>query len=248
MWVCCVCWSRTVLVQDAGDEAVVEVGERDDGVDLEAAARLDVEGDVGRAAVQADAHRLQLLLEQPPLHRALRRVQHHDDQVRRARHRNHLPAAALALARTLNDARQIQQLNVCTAVLYDTGDARQSGELVGRDGRLGLGELRQDRGLAHGGEADERDARVAVLLHLEAVAAALALAGGLQQHRAVAGELRLEQAEVMLRRLVLLRASHLVLDLLQPHPSGAPKGGPRAHLNLLKDTHLVHTPPDYSTN
>ena len=68
---------------------------------------------------------------------------------------------------------------------------------------LGAGQLREQARLADRGEADERDAAVAVLLNVEALAGA-ALGGRLLQLRAQLGEARLELAQVVLGRLFLV--------------------------------------------
>ena len=77
----------------------------------------DLEGDVGRAAVEADAHRVQLLFQQLALALALGRVQHKENQIGGAGHGNHLLAAPFALRRAFDDTRQVQQLDVGPVVL-----------------------------------------------------------------------------------------------------------------------------------
>ena len=92
--------------------------------------------------------------------------------------------------------------------------AGQRGELVGCRHGLCASELGEHGGLAHGGEANERHARVAHLLHVKARACRAAGAGALQELRAQLGKLGLELPQVVLGGLVALRARHLRLQLL----------------------------------
>uniref|UniRef100_A0A182U889 Uncharacterized protein n=1 Tax=Anopheles melas TaxID=34690 RepID=A0A182U889_9DIPT len=88
----------------------VAPGQRAGRVKADPAPLLDLEVDVGPALVQPQPDRLQLVLEQIPVHVRFGRVQHHQHQIGGARDRYHLPAATLALGRPLDDAGQIEQL------------------------------------------------------------------------------------------------------------------------------------------
>jgi len=114
----------------------------------------------------------------------LGRVEHDHDEVAALGHADDLAAAALALRRALDDAGQVEQLDLRAAVQDVARDARERRELVRRGARLGARQLGQQRALARRREADERAARVAGLAHVEADALALARRAALQQLRA----------------------------------------------------------------
>uniref|UniRef100_A0A8W7Q3G9 Uncharacterized protein n=1 Tax=Anopheles coluzzii TaxID=1518534 RepID=A0A8W7Q3G9_ANOCL len=175
----------------------VAPGQRAGRVKADATPLLDLEVDVGLALVQPQPDRLQLVLEQIPVHVRLGRVQHHQHQIGGARHRYHLPTATLALGRPLDDAGQIEQLYVGALVLDHARDAGERGELVVGRLALRLGQRGQQRRLADGREADQGDACVARLEHIEPVAL-LALLRRLEQLRPVLGELRLQQSQMVL--------------------------------------------------
>eukprot|EP00160_Parvularia_atlantis_P021656 Unigene9472_Nuclearia_a/m.28918 Unigene9472_Nuclearia_a/g.28918 ORF Unigene9472_Nuclearia_a/g.28918 Unigene9472_Nuclearia_a/m.28918 type:complete len:389 (-) Unigene9472_Nuclearia_a:1-1167(-) len=202
-----------VLVQDHVDHLLVQVRELDRRVERDAAALLDLEVDVGWPRVEPDADVVQLLCQKLALDLALARVNHHQHHVGRARGRDDLAAAALALRGALDNAGQVEQLDLGAVVLDLARDARQRRKLVARRDALRARDLGQQRRLAHGREADERHARVAALHHVEALALLPGRLGRLEQLLAQLGDARFEQAEVVLGRLVLLRAGHLGLDV-----------------------------------
>uniref|UniRef100_A0A182IKF5 Uncharacterized protein n=1 Tax=Anopheles atroparvus TaxID=41427 RepID=A0A182IKF5_ANOAO len=114
--------------------------------------------------------RLQLVLEQVPVDVRFGGVEHHQHQVGRTGHRNHLPTATLALGGPLDDTGQIEQLYVGTLVLDHTRDAGERRELVVGRFALGFGERRQQRRLADRRKPDQGDTGIARLEHIEAFA------------------------------------------------------------------------------
>ncbi|KAJ8530370.1 hypothetical protein ON010_g14542 [Phytophthora cinnamomi] len=204
-----------VLVQDLVDRVGVQLALRDRGLEVDAAALLAAEDHVGRLLVEADAEALELELDELLVRGGLHGVQHDEDDVARARRADDLSAAAFAVLGALDDAGQVEDLDARAAVVERAGDGRERRELVGR--RLGEGarELREQRGLAHGREAHEPHARVAGLVHVEALACAAAarLGAGVRHLAPQLGDLGLEQAQVLHGGLVLLRARVLGLQL-----------------------------------
>ena len=63
-------------------------------------------------------------------------VEHHHHEVRGLGHGDHLPPSPLALAGSLYDPGQVQQLYARVLVVNHAGDARERGELVRRRLRL----------------------------------------------------------------------------------------------------------------
>lgn len=57
---------------------------------------------------------------------------------------NDLTSTALALGGTLNDTRQIENLNLSAAILQHTGNRCQGGESIGSNLALRLGDLGQE--------------------------------------------------------------------------------------------------------
>mmetsp|Transcript_34071 Transcript_34071/g.83512 ORF Transcript_34071/g.83512 Transcript_34071/m.83512 type:complete len:385 (+) Transcript_34071:313-1467(+) len=178
-----------VLRQHLEDGALGHLGQpaRHRVVDLGAALVLGLDVDARRGLVQPQPHRLQLP-RQNLLVRVLRvggftlgGVQDHQNQVAGLGHRDHLPPAAFALGGALDDPGQVQQLDLGAAVPDHAGHARQRGELVRGHLGEGAGELVEERGLAHGGEAHQAHAAVASLGHVEPLPLGPALARGLDQ-------------------------------------------------------------------
>jgi hypothetical protein len=183
-----------VLLQDPLTETLIHAPrQRDRRVECDPARLFLLEVDPRGPAVEAHPHGLELPREDGAVRGGSRRVQDHQQQVGRLAHGDDLPAAPLAVGGALDDAGQVEQLDLGVVVADDARDARERRELVGR--RLGgrSGQDGQQGGLADRGEADERDAAVAVLLHLEAVARAAAGAlGGLLQLRSELCQLGLQ--------------------------------------------------------
>src|SRR5262245_28270684 len=78
-----------------------------------------------RLPVKSYAHGLELCLEESSLLGFFRGVQHHQDEMACLGSRYHLPAAALSFCGALDDPGQVQELNLCPAVLENAGDGRQ---------------------------------------------------------------------------------------------------------------------------
>jgi hypothetical protein len=116
--------------------------------------------------------------------------------------RDDLASATTALRGALDDPGQVEELDARALVLDHARDRGERGELVCGGLGLGVRGLGEERALADGGEADQRDARVAGLADVEPDAGGPGLGRGLEQLRAVAGELGLEQPEVVLGRLL----------------------------------------------
>jgi len=167
-------------------------------------------------SLESDAEALELALDDALVRHGLARVEHDEDHVAGARRADDLAAAALAVLGALDDAGQVEQLDARAAVVHRARDARERRELVRGHGRLALAarEHVEQRALADRGEADEADARVAVARHVEAVAGAAGRALCAEHDLGLeARDLGLEHAQVELRRLVLLRARVLGLEL-----------------------------------
>mmetsp|Transcript_102463 Transcript_102463/g.306074 ORF Transcript_102463/g.306074 Transcript_102463/m.306074 type:complete len:296 (+) Transcript_102463:340-1227(+) len=180
-----------------------------------------------RLLVQADPEALQLVLDLPLVHYRLHHVQDDEDEAAAHRGADDLLSAALAILGPLDDAREVEQLYLGALVVEDAGHACEGRELVGGDLALLARHLVQQRGLAHGGEADKTYPGIARLGDLEARSGGRAPAAALRALRddlcPKLGQLRLEQPQVRVRRLVLLRPGHLVLyvrDLLQDAHGG----------------------------
>jgi hypothetical protein len=77
----------------------------------------------------------------------------------------HLPSPTLALRCSLNDSRQIQQLDLCVIVVDDAGNARERCELVCSCFRLCASKDGQQGGLADRREACKRKQQVYYLIH-----------------------------------------------------------------------------------
>ena len=82
-------------------------------------------------------------------------VENHEEEVRALADGYHLPSPSLSLGGALDDSRQIQELNLRVVVMDDARNTSQRCELVRC--RLGVRarELRQQRGLSHGGEPNQ---------------------------------------------------------------------------------------------
>ena len=207
-----------VLAQHGLDRVQVQLRVLRRARQRDAAALLLAEADGRRPLVEPDPEPLELVLDQALVRERLEAVEHDQDQVAGPRRRDDLPPAPLAVLGALDDPRQVQKLDLGAAVPDDARDARQRGELVGRDLREGSRELVEQRRLADGREADEPDAGVADLVDVEAVAprgaaAAAAAARGVEELAAELGELGLEHAQVARGGLVLLGAGHLYFFL-----------------------------------
>eukprot|EP00047_Mylnosiga_fluctuans_P001872 m.222272 g.222272 ORF g.222272 m.222272 type:complete len:496 (+) comp10733_c0_seq1:131-1618(+) len=211
-----------ILAEDGLDRVEVQVRRRDHRRQVDAALLLAAERDVWRLPVQPDAEALELTLDDLLVPERLQDIKADEDQIARTRNCNDLATTTLAILGTLNDSRKVEQLDLGTLVVDDTGHGRQCRELVRCDLGVHAGQVRQERGLADGWEADEANAGVTRLRDVEAFAGWAATALGGNELTAELGKLGLELAKMEARGLVLLRAGHLGLDIL----------------DFLKDRHL----------
>ena len=126
-----------------------------------------------------------------------------------------LSPAPLSVFRTLDDTRQVKELNFCAVESDDSGYARQGCEFVRRHLAERAREFVEEGGLSHAGEADESNATVTRLADVESLALAPPCSWRrLEQLTLQLRQLRLEHTQVPFRRLVFLRSRHLLLDLL----------------------------------
>ncbi|GIX66228.1 SET domain containing protein [Babesia caballi] len=203
-----------VLVADGLDDVLVHVIERHGVRHRDPALVLAGEGDVRRRLVESDPEALHLLFQQPLVVHRLGRVEHDQNEPAGPRDGNDLLTATLAVLRTLDNPRQVEQLDFRPLVLKHARHARQRGELVRRHLGVRAGQLVQQRGLAHRGEADQSDACVSGFRHVEPLPRSSTLtATPLNQLCAQLRQLRLQQPQVEVRGLVLLCPGHLGLDL-----------------------------------
>jgi len=144
-----------VLGHDGPDLVVVDMGQRYRARDVEAALVLLLEGDVGRALVDADAEPFQLSLDDALVRQGLVDVEHDEDQMARLGHGDDLTTTTAAVLGTLDDTGQIDDLEGCAVVDDLTGHTREGCELVG--GRLGVltRQPAHEGTLADRGKADE---------------------------------------------------------------------------------------------
>ena len=75
--------------------------------------------DVGRPLVEPDSDAVELGLEKFPVHVLLGRVENHEDEVGGAGDCDDLTSAALALSGTLDDSRQVEQLQEVNEVSFN---------------------------------------------------------------------------------------------------------------------------------
>ena len=98
---------------------------------------------------QPDSKSLQFLLNDLFVSEGFEDIQHNEDKIGSSGHSNDLPASALAVFSSLNDPRQVQQLDLGPLVLDTAGDRGESGELVGRHLTVNPGKVGQQSGLSH---------------------------------------------------------------------------------------------------
>ena len=118
--------------------------------------------------IQSNPHSLQLGLQQPPLLRLLRRIQDHQDQITRLGRRDDLSTSTLTLGSTLDDTRQIQDLNLRTSILQYTRDSGKSSEGVSGDFRFRLGDFGEEGRLSDRRKANQGNSCVAGFLDVKA--------------------------------------------------------------------------------
>jgi hypothetical protein len=117
-----------VLLQDLGHRLQVQVCRVHCARKAHPSPLLALERNLRRLLVQPNAKPLQLVLNQALVRDGLERVEDDEDEVAGARGADHLPPAALAVFSALDDAGQVQQLDLGALV---ADDARDAGELRG---------------------------------------------------------------------------------------------------------------------
>lgn len=78
-----------------------------------------------------------------------------------------MSTTALALRGTFDDTGQIQDLNLCAAILENTRNGCQGGKRVGRGLTLGLGDLGQESRLSDGWKPNQRYTGISALTDVE---------------------------------------------------------------------------------
>mmetsp|Transcript_4798 Transcript_4798/g.7189 ORF Transcript_4798/g.7189 Transcript_4798/m.7189 type:complete len:284 (-) Transcript_4798:367-1218(-) len=137
-----------VLVQDPPNGfggVVSKLGKGAGGVELHTSTCLLSKVDVGGPLVQPQPHSLQLPLEDGPVvvDPLLGGVQHHEHQVGRLGHCNHLAPPPLAMGRPLDDPRQIQQLDPRVVVVHVARNTGECSELISCSFRFCVCEMAQ---------------------------------------------------------------------------------------------------------
>mmetsp|Transcript_4693 Transcript_4693/g.12637 ORF Transcript_4693/g.12637 Transcript_4693/m.12637 type:complete len:272 (+) Transcript_4693:658-1473(+) len=169
--------------------------------------------DVCRLFVEADAEPFQLVLDQAFMKRRLGGIKRDQNQIARARDRNHLPPATFTVLGAFDDSRQVEQLNFGAAVVDGAWDTSQRGELVVCGLTARSRQFRQQRRLADGWKSNESHARVSGLADLKTFTRFRTPSPTRRNQLAPKlGQLGLEQSQMPTGRLVLLRPSHLCLD------------------------------------
>mmetsp|Transcript_35064 Transcript_35064/g.88587 ORF Transcript_35064/g.88587 Transcript_35064/m.88587 type:complete len:231 (-) Transcript_35064:217-909(-) len=183
-------------------------------VQLDSSLVVPLEVHVWLLLVEADPEPVQLLLDKLLVRDRLGSVKDNQDKRARSCSSDDALPPSLAVLGTLNNTRQIKQLDLGTLVPDDAGNTRQGRELVSSSLRMGTGELGEERTLTNRGKADEPDTRVSSCLDIPTLTPPpLPLHLVLNLCPLELRQLRLERAKMRHRRLVLLRARHLRLDV-----------------------------------
>src|SRR5207237_2602051 len=170
------------------------------------------QGDVGGPLIEPDSRKAEFLLED--VHMGLEDVDHEDDEVAAPGDGEDLLAAATALRRAADQPGHVEDLDLGAAVLQQPGDHVEGREVVRRDRARSVRYRIEERRLADGWESNQADRRVAALLHGVAGPSAAGLEPASLLLVLQAGDLRLQFADVVLRRLVVRRPLDLFLDRL----------------------------------
>src|SRR3989442_4534836 len=200
------------LPADVRDHFGVELRELDGRVHGEPAAVRLRQGDVRGPLVQADPREMQFVREDVDV--GLEHVDHQEEQVARPGDGEDLLPATAALRRAPDEPGHVEHLDLRPAVLHETGDHVQRGEVVCGDLARRIRDLIQERGLADAREADEADRRVPALLDRVARPAAAPLEAPRLLLVVERRELGLQPPDVMLGRLVVRVLLDLVFDRL----------------------------------
>lgn len=205
-----------VLTEHSLDGILVDVCQIDGLGDADTALFFLLEGDVGGLLVEPDSEPFKLLLNELLVGDGLERVEHDEDEVAGTGHSDNLLTTTLTVLGTLDDTGEIEELDTGALVVDDAGHAGEGCELVCGDGRVCVGELVQQGGLADTREAHETDTGVTGLCNVETFAGTTsgALAAGGDELTTELGELGLENTKMEGGCLVALCARHLVLDIL----------------------------------
>jgi len=163
-------------------------------------------GVLRRVPVKPNANSIQFSLQQSSLLSTFRSIKDHQNQITRLPSsandpnpinqnqkkkekekktnlsgRNNLPPTSLPLSSTLNDTRQIQNLDLSTPILQHTRDSRERGKRVRRGFTLSLGDFGQESGFTDGGETDEGYSCITALAYVEAGTPSAAAAGRFEE-------------------------------------------------------------------
>ena len=92
---------------------------------------------------EPDSESLQFLLNDLLVSQGFEDIQDNENQIGSSGDGNDLPTSTLAIFSSLNDPRQVQQLDLGPLVLDTTGDRGQRGELVGRHLTVHSSQVRQ---------------------------------------------------------------------------------------------------------
>ena len=212
-----------ILVHDILNHLLVDLGQWNDSVELNASSLLWVNDDVWLALVEPDADFLQLLCQLLLLSITFLAVEHHQDEVSGLSDGDDLSSTTCTISCAFNDTRQVEQLHLGLVDVEHTRDASQSCELVGGSLTRGPAKLVEEGGLTNRREANHDDSRVAILLDIKALSLRCFLAGSLLLHGLQLGKAGFQLAPMVLSVLVLLSFAHFYLDLF----------------DLVSDTHCV---------
>ena len=118
-------WAYLVLRADCADGVGIQVLLLTVAAVRDAAFVCLADGDVGLLLVQSDAEALQLTGDDVLVREGLGGVDHDEDEVARASSTNDLSSTALAVLGSLNNSRQVHNLDLGSAVHESAGDGSQ---------------------------------------------------------------------------------------------------------------------------
>src|SRR2546426_2901836 len=144
----------------------------------------------------------------------LEHVDHQQNQIAPSGHGEDLLPSAAAFRSTANQAGHIENLDLRAPMLEETGDHVQRGEVVRSHRAVRVRDLIEQRRLADGRESDETRGRVPALLDGIARPSTAPFETARLLVVLEPSELRLQLADVVLRRLVVRRLLDLVFDRL----------------------------------
>ena len=105
-------------------------------------------GDLRWVFVETDAHFFELAADLHFVLLGLGGLEYHENHVRVLCYRDDLLTATFPLCSTFDDARQVEQLDFGIIVMNDSGNARQSGELICSRERCGVGDTCEQSGFS----------------------------------------------------------------------------------------------------